>query len=214
MAIGSPDIVLANNPSRASFYFEDHPLVFTSPVTGTSQRQRQWGRWRARMEWTLLNQQQAYAILRVFNRQGLNSSFTIYDPVREQPSGDVSATILSTEVGTTGIKVNGANQTGQAINVKDVPNRAPSVLLFRAGDLISFANTGQMVEIYADVPGTNATTATIQLCQYLRKSPANNELINVSFVPVRMYLAQPIVPDVADGPSQFGFTAEMVEALA
>ena len=217
MSSGSPTVVLAVNPSRASFYFEDVVMTFQSQFTGMEQRVRRFGRWRGRMEWTYLDRQQAYAILRHFSRFNMGEAFLFYDPVRQDPNGDVTATVLSTEVttvGSPGIKVNGANQVGRAINVKDIPNRASDKVLLRAGDLITFDDTNQMVEVYADFMGTGTTTGTIQLSQYIRKSPGANVVIQVQTPTVRMRLASPAVPDVGDGTSQFGFSIEVIEALS
>jgi hypothetical protein len=208
------DVILANEPSRASFFAEEQTLTFQSQWTGLEQRVRRFYRWRARMEWTLLSRAQAYAVLRYFNRYNMGEAFRIYDPVRQDPSGDVTATVLSTEVGGTGIKVNGGGQTGRTLNVRDIPNRGSSVKLLGAGDLLTFKDTGQMVEVFADVLGTSGTTGTIELSQYIRTPPADGELIFVQYAPVKMRLAQSVVPDVQDGPAQFGFAVDLVEAIA
>jgi hypothetical protein len=207
MATGTPDFQLANDPSRLSWYFENFDLVFASPATGTTQVQRRWGRWHAMMEWTLLNHAQFWAINRFLARFGTTTSFLMYDPERVNPTGDATVTQLNTQGGT-GIKVNGGNQVGQAINVRDVPNG----LILRAGDLIQFQNTGQLIEVFADCTAA-ANLATIQLCQYIRASPANNELVCISFPTARMRISTPIVPEIADGPAQFGLKIELVESL-
>ena len=180
MASGSPDISsLPINPVRMELQHEKNPVRFASPWSGRGQVLRRFGRWRMVLEWERLTRTQFDGLMPLFERYGSERSFTIFNPKRPLPTGN--ATVASMAA----LKVAGASQTGQALNVDGAPN---STLLFRAGDFIGLANTGQVFKVYANCTSNGSGAATIQLCQYIDASPADNEDVIVSYVPFTMLL--------------------------
>lgn len=204
MASGSPTIAsLPINPIRMDGpWFEDAPVRFLSPWSQRGQVLDRFGRWRMGLEWDRLTRTQIDGIAPIFEQYGGARSFTIYNPLRPLPTGNASAASMAA------LKVAGAAQVGQSINVDGGPN---STLLFRAGDFIAFANTGQIFKVAANCTSDGSGAATIALCQRINASPADNEDIVVSYVPFRMLLDQS--PRVqATGPSeQFSLSVAMSE---
>lgn len=204
MASGSPTIAsLAINPVRMEGpYFEDLTVRFESPWSQKGQVMDRFGRWRMTLEWERLTRTQIDAIVTPFETYGAARSFTIFNPLRPLPTGNATVASMAT------LEVVGGSQVGQALNVDGGPN---STLLFRAGDFIGLANTGQVFKVAANCTSDGGGAATIQLCQRINASPADNEDIVVSYVPFRMLLdASPRVQ--ATGPSeQFSLSVAMAE---
>lgn len=204
MASGSPTIAsLAINPVRMDGpWFEDAVVRFESPWSQRGQVLDRFGRWRMGLEWERVTRTQIDAILTPFETYGRARSFTIFNPLRPLPTGNATVAQMAA------LKVAGASQVGQAINVDGGPN---STLLFRAGDFIAFANTGQVFKVAANCTSNGSGAATIQLCQRINASPADNEDVVVSFVPFRMLLDES--PRVqATGPSeQYSLSVAMSE---
>lgn len=205
MASGSPTIAsLPINPVRVRCRYERSPVRFESPWSGKGQVLRRFGRWRLAMEWERLTAAQADAIHTLFEAYGTERSFTIYNPERPLPTGNASVASMAS------LKVAGAGQTGLTLNVDGAPN---STLLFKQGDFIGLANTGQVFRVAANCTSNGSGAATIALAQYIGASPADNEDVIVSYVPFRVLLDQD--PErAAAGPSiQVSFGVEMSEWL-
>lgn len=198
MAGGNPDIAsLPVNPVRVELWHEKAPVRSASPWSGKGQVLRRFGRWRMVLEWERLTRTQFDGIMPLFERYGSERSFTIYNPKRPLPTGNATVAQMAA------LLVKGASQTGQSLLVDGAPN---STLLFKAGDFIGLQNTGQAFKVYADCTSDGSGNATIQLCQYIDASPADNEPVVVSYVPFRMLLDED-PHDQSTGPGEQSSTS-------
>lgn len=207
-ATGSPALqALTVAPSRAELGWRSNALRHVSDWTLQEQRFRRFGQWGMRLEWTLLPRREYGLLMAVLNRY-VDEPFTVYDPTRDQPAEMESGARLIADYDN--LAVAGANQAGRTLAVDGAPN---STLLFRAGDLVGIATTGEVYELTADATSNGSGQLSLSLNQYIRTPPGDTAQVLVKYVPIRMWLQAPVTAQVQDGPPYWNVTAEMLEAL-
>jgi len=111
----------------------------------------------------------------VLKQRGQYESFQVIPPVVNAGLGSPAGTPL----------VNGADQTGRTI-VTDGWNN--SIVIFKAGDYLKFANHDKVYTVTADVTSSGAGAATIAIEPALITSPATDSAITYTSVPFTVAL--------------------------
>ena len=152
------------------FGLEFNTQAFTSPFTKSTQRVALSG---ARWVWTAslpaMKRDRAAAWQAFFLQlEGAANTFYGFDPDAKAPRGLARFTPGTPQV-------NGANQTGSTLNIKDCPTNVTGYLL--PGD--RFGVGGELKMVTAQVDTNGSGQATLAFKPALRNSPADNAAITL-----------------------------------
>lgn len=198
---------LSRTPSGASFRLRGNSQTHRSPLDGTTQTLEMPGSvWEFSVQWQSLPEAD-WRVLSAFlaNLRGRAGRFTF--------SPAIFAPRRGTGAGTPVISV--ANDTGLDIATSGWAASAPNA--FRAGDWLSYTDTGGRLRLHmatADVSATAGGAATVQLTPPVRVPGASSAPIEV-VAPVGVFmLTDDAAPEVEiRAPRLGGITLTMVEAL-
>lgn len=206
-ATGSPTLgdIIGIRPTRMEMQWVSNALRHTSTWSKQQQRFRRFGNWRMQLEWQKLPRRDFGLLMAVLNYYA-DEPFTVFDPARDQPLLIDDGTRVIADYDT--LTVNGADQHARQLVCAGAP---ADTLLFRAGDLVAIAATNELYEVHADATSVG-TALTLQLNQYIRTPPPHGAPLLVKCAPVLMWLQEPVVTQVEDGPPMWTVQAELLEA--
>jgi hypothetical protein len=203
MTISYP-LELPTSPAakRVNLYCVSNVSVNRSPYTYATQIQSFPGQlWQAEVAFPLMNQVDAELWTTwLLKLNGPLGTFRLGDPIGKTPRG----------IGVAGAQVDGGSQTGQILNVKNLPLSTTGLLL--AGDYIEIGN--RLYKLLSNMDSDGAGKATIDIWPRLRISPANGDSIVASNAKGLFRLSQTVNQIYTADETrlmEFGFTA--VEAI-
>jgi len=136
----------------------------------------------------------------VLKQRGQYESFQVIPPVVNAGLGSPAGTPL----------VNGADQTGRTI-VTDGWNN--SIVIFKAGDYLKFANHDKVYTVTADVTSSGAGAATIAIEPALITSPATDSAITYTSVPFTVALTTRVQEFSTGTTGLFEFEIDLEEVI-
>lgn len=157
-------------PNIAQWSLMANTQSITSPFDGSTQTIVNPGaRWRASLTWNNMSRPD-WSVLAAFiaSLGGRAGRFTYGPPQHRRRA---TAAIPGT------VRVNGAGQTGTTLAIDGLPN---SVVVFEAGDYISFPNAAsrpQLHTITAQATSNGSGQVTLSIAPPLRGSPADNAIV-------------------------------------
>jgi len=136
----------------------------------------------------------------VLKQRGQYESFQVVPPVVNAGLGSPAGTPL----------VNGADQTGRTV-VTDGWNN--SIVIFKAGDYLKFANHDKVYTVTADVTSSGAGAATIAIEPALITSPATDSAITYTSVPFTVALTTRVQEFSTGTTGLFEFEIDLEEVI-
>ena len=136
----------------------------------------------------------------VLKQRGQYESFQVIPPVVGVGLGSPAGTPL----------VNGADQTGRTIVTDGWSN---SIVIFKAGDYLKFANHDKVYTVTADVSSSGAGAATIAIEPALITSPATDSAITYTSVPFTVALTSRVQEFSTGTTGLFEFEIDLEEVL-
>ena len=136
----------------------------------------------------------------VLKQRGQYESFQVVPPVLNAGLGSPAGTPL----------VNGADQTGRSV-VTDGWNN--SIVIFKAGDYLKFANHDKVYTVSADVSSSGAGAATIAIEPALITSPADDSAITYTSVPFTVALTTRVQEFSTGTTGLFEFEIDLEEVI-
>jgi hypothetical protein len=200
-------------PSDARIWYEAFGAQHRSPLTGAEQRMRRWGMWRAIFNWENIEHTAVGELEAFFNSRGIDEEFLISNPVRMMPRARIGGAGRDGSghwaYGSYAPEVKGASQTGRSLITDGWP---ASTLIFSKGDLIQLEDTGEVYQATADETSSAGGECTIDLGQYIRTSPADNEDVIINPAQFLVRLDRPATIAIIP-PSIYSISAEMSESF-
>jgi hypothetical protein len=183
--------------------------TITSPFDSSTQTVANPGqRWKASVSWPRLPRAQWPVLAAFLSYLGGRAGRFTFGP----PQGGRRATAA---IGGT-VRVKGAGQTGSTLAIDGLPN---SVVVFEAGDWISFLNPSsrpQLHQVVNQATSNGSGEVTLTITPPLRGSPADNVEVNWS-APVGVFMLmddeQGAGVHDANRPGRADFSIEIIEAL-
>ena len=136
----------------------------------------------------------------VLKQRGQYESFQVIPPVVGVGLGSPAGTPL----------VNGADQTGRTIVTDGWSN---SIVIFKAGDYLKFANHDKVYTVTADVSSNGSGAATIAIEPALITSPATDSAITYTSVPFTVALTSRVQEFSTGTNGLFEFEIDLEEVL-
>ena len=136
----------------------------------------------------------------VLKQRGQYESFQVIPPVVGVGIGSPAGTPL----------VNGADQTGRTIVTDGWSN---SIVIFKAGDYLKFANHDKVYTVTADVSSNGSGAATIAIEPALITSPATDSAITYTSVPFTVALTSRVQEFSTGTNGLFEFEIDLEEVL-
>ena len=136
----------------------------------------------------------------VLKQRGQYESFQVVPPVVNAGLGSPAGTPL----------VNGADQTGRTV-VTDGWNN--SIVIFKAGDYLKFANHDKVYTVSADVSSNGSGAATIAIEPALITSPATDSAITYTSVPFTVALTSRVQEFSTGTTGLFEFEIDLEEVI-
>ena len=138
----------------------------------------------------------------VMKQRGRYESFTLIPPVLNAGLGSPAGTPL----------VNGASQTGRTI-VTDGWTTANTVVIFKAGDFLKFANHDKVYTVTEDAVSDGSGDETINIEPALVTSPATDSAITYTSVPFTVALRSGVQEFDTGTSGLFSFEVDFEEVL-
>lgn len=162
-----PLSVVEFGTSSLTFVSESHSGV-RNVSSGNVQR------WVMRVETAILKESQWRRLLAfIVNQDGQYETFTIIPRALRKPLSSLPSGLSPL--------VKGASQTGTNVLTDGWP---ASTLIYKAGDLVKFANHNKAYMLTADVTSDGSGNATLPIKPALLTSPADNSAITYQNVPI------------------------------
>jgi len=136
----------------------------------------------------------------VLKQRGQYESFQVIPPVVGVGLGSPAGTPL----------VNGADQTGRTIVTDGWSN---SIVIFKAGDYLKFANHDKVYAVTVDASSSGAGAATIAIEPALITSPATDSAITYTSVPFTVALTSRVQEFSTGTTGLFEFEIDLEEVL-
>jgi len=136
----------------------------------------------------------------IMKQRGQYESFQVIPPVLNAGLGSPAGTPL----------VNGADQTGRSVVTDGWSN---SIVIFKAGDYLKFANHDKVYSVTADVTSSGAGAATIAIEPPLVTSPANDSAITYTSVPFTVALTSGLQEFATGTTGLFSFELDLEEVI-
>jgi len=136
----------------------------------------------------------------VLKQRGQYESFQVIPPVVGVGLGSPAGTPL----------VNGADQTGRSVVTDGWSN---SIVIFKAGDYLKFANHDKVYTVSADVSSNGSGAATIAIEPALITSPATDSAITYTSVPFTVALTSRVQEFSTGTTGLFEFEIDLEEVL-
>jgi len=133
-------------------------------------------------------------------QRGQYESFQVIPPVVGVGLGSPAGTPL----------VNGADQTGRSVVTDGWSN---SIVIFKAGDYLKFANHDKVYTVSADVSSNGSGAATIAIEPALITSPATDSAITYTSVPFTVALTSRVQEFSTGTNGLFEFEIDLEEVL-
>lgn len=207
MAISYP-ITLPEGVAKIKLEAENKVGIAQSETSFAAQKQVHAGkRWRAAVTLPPMKQEEAEVYLSaLISLNGMEGSFLMGDPTRINSMGSASTT-AGTPV------VDGANQTGNSLNIKGLPASATGYL--KIGDYIQLGSgsASRLYKVLEQVDSDSAGKATLTLWPNIRSVTLDNEAVTVNNCRAVWRLVSNVTDWDINRATIYGISFECVEDL-